>query len=129
KFAFPLETYQRRGPTLDADHFRALGSSEEGTGLAVGLPVHLNGREGQKAASARDFGEWLGQSNSLPVVYWDERFKTVVAESALWYVGLSHKQRKSRRDKVAAQILWQTYLDAGCPAAPMTAPIEGDPRS
>jgi RNase H-fold protein (predicted Holliday junction resolvase) len=30
---------------------------------------------------------------------------------------LTKKQRKARRDRVAAQILLQTYLDAGCPEA------------
>jgi len=44
-------------------------------------------------------------------------FGTVGAlDAALWDAGLTHKKRKSRRDMVAAQILLQTYLDAGCPA-------------
>jgi RNase H-fold protein (predicted Holliday junction resolvase) len=43
----------------------------------------------------------------------------------LWAAGLTHKQRKTRRDKVAAQILLQAYLDAGCPADPVAGPLEG----
>ena len=71
----------------------------------VGLPVHLSGKEGQKAAEARAFAAWLTQTTGLPVQFWDERFTTVEAESALWEAGLTHKKRKARRDKVAAQIL------------------------
>jgi putative Holliday junction resolvase len=33
----------------------------------------------------------------------------------LWEAGLTHKQRKARRDRVAAQMFLQSYLDAGCP--------------
>jgi putative Holliday junction resolvase len=81
----------------------------------VGLPVHTDGREGTKAAEARAFGAWLGEVTGLPVVFWDERFTTVEAESALWQAGLTHKKRKERRDRVAAQLMLQAYLDAGCP--------------
>ena len=44
-------------------------------------------------------------------------------ESALWEAGLTHKQRKARRDRVAAQMLLQAYLDAGCPAEEAPGPL------
>jgi putative Holliday junction resolvase len=115
KLAFPLEVRQRRGPEADAAFFRALAAREEVGGLVVGLPVHLDGREGTKAQEARAFGAWLAGQTGLPVVFCDERFTTVLAESALWEAGLTHKGRKERRDKVAAQMMLQAYLDAGCP--------------
>lgn len=116
KFAFPLEVRSRAGAEADAAFFRALCAREEVGGLVVGLPVHNDGREGQKAAEARAFGAWLGRETGLGVVYYDERFTTVLAESALWQAGLTHKRRRARRDKVAAQMMLQAYLDAGCPA-------------
>ena len=125
KLAFPLATYERRGAEADAEYFRTLVEREEVGGLVVGLPVHLDGREGEKAAQARAFGGWLAQVTNLPVVFWDERFTTVQAESALWEAGLTHKKRKARRDRVAAQLLLQAYLDAGCPADPRAGPLEG----
>jgi putative holliday junction resolvase len=125
KIAFPLDTYTRRKPEQDAVYFRTLVAEEMVAGLVVGLPMHLDGREGQKAGEARTFGNWLAAATGLPVVYWDERFTTVEAESALWSAGLTHKKRKARRDRVAAQILLQAYLDAGCPAAPHTGPLDG----
>ena len=91
----------------------------------VGLPVHTDGREGVKAVEARAFGRWLAETTGLPVVFWDERFSTVEAESALWQAGLTHKRRKARRDRVAAQILLQAYLDAGCPGEAAAGPLEG----
>jgi putative Holliday junction resolvase len=125
KFAFPLATYERVNRESDAAYFRQVIAEESIGGLVVGLPVHLDGSEGQKAAEARAFGRWLGETTGLPVVYYDERFTTVEAESALWNAGLTHKKRKQRRDRVAAQMLLQAYLDAGCPPEPQAGPLGG----
>ena len=125
KIASPLAVYQRQGRERDADYFRALVREEQVAALVVGLPVHLDGTEGQKAQEARAFGAWLGEVTGLPLAFWDERFSTVEAESALWNAGLTHKKRKARRDRVAAQIFLQAYLDAGCPADAGTGPLEG----
>jgi putative Holliday junction resolvase len=125
RFASPLAVYERRTRERDADYFRALVDAEEIGAIVVGLPVHLDGREGQKAAEARAFGVWLTETTGLPVTFWDERFSTVEAESALWQAGLTHKRRKERRDRVAAQILLQAYLDAGCPKSPTVESLDG----
>ena len=127
KFAFPLEVRQRQGGEADAVFFRALVAREEVGGLVVGLPVHLDGRESRESRAARSFGAWLAAQTGLPVVFYDERFTTVEAESALWEAGLTHKRRKERRDKVAAQMLLQSYLDAGCPSESIPGALD-DPR-
>jgi putative Holliday junction resolvase len=125
KIAFPLATYERQGRERDAEYFRALVGEEQVGALVVGLPVHLDGREGAKAVAAREYGTWLGGVTGLPVAYYDERFTSVEAEAALWAAGLTHKKRKARRDRVAAQILLQAYLDAGCPEGTEAGPLEG----
>jgi putative Holliday junction resolvase len=125
KLAFPLMTWRRRPRSEEATYFRDLVEREEVGQVVVGLPLHLDGREGVKAAEARALGRWLAEVTGLPVVFWDERFSTVQAESALWEAGLTHDQRRERRDQVAAQILLQAYLDAGCPAGEGGGPLEG----
>jgi putative Holliday junction resolvase len=120
-----LAVYERCGRERDTAHFRALVEAEEIGAIVVGLPVHCDGHEGQKAAEARSFGAWLAEATGLPVRFSDERFSTVEAESALWQAGLTHKKRKARRDRVAAQILLQAYLDAGCPDETSAGPLEG----
>jgi putative Holliday junction resolvase len=122
--ASPLATYERRGPDADAAYFRELVRREQVVGVVVGLPVHTDGREGVKAVEARQYGAWLAEVTGLPVAYADERFTTVEAEGALWNAGLTHKQRKGRRDRVAAQIMLQNYLDAKCPADPQTGALD-----
>jgi putative holliday junction resolvase len=115
RIASPWQSYTRRDREQDARYFKALAEKEAIVQLVVGLPVHLSGQEGEQAGLARKFGNWLSQQTGLPCVFWDERFSTSQAESALWEAGLTHKQRKGRRDRVAAQIFLQHYLDAGCP--------------
>lgn len=124
RIASPLATYERRGMEPDERYFRDLVEQEDVGKLVVGLPVHLDGTEGQKAVEARAFGAWLAKTTGLPVIYWDERFSTVQAESALWEAGLTHKRRKARRDRVAAQMVLQAYLDAGCPPESPPLPLD-----
>jgi putative pre-16S rRNA nuclease len=117
RIASPLETYPRRDREQDARFFRNLAAQEEITQIVVGLPAHLDGREGEQAQKARAFGTWLGEVTGLPVSFWDESFTTWEAEGFLLTAGLTSKKRKARRDRVAAQIMLQAYLDAGCPEA------------
>jgi putative Holliday junction resolvase len=116
KIASPLATYSRRSVEKDGDFFRDLVQTEEVGRIIVGLPVHTDGREGQKAQEARAFGQWLHQTTGKAVGFWDERFTTVEAESLLLDAGMTSKRRKARRDRLAAQIMLQGYIDAGCPA-------------
>jgi putative Holliday junction resolvase len=127
--AFPLEVYNRGGPDPDARHYRELTEENDVERIVVGLPLHTSGREGQSALAARAFGKWLSDITGRPVVYFDERYSTVEAEQRLQGAGLTRQKRQALRDKLAAQILLQAYLDAGCPEveaapAPLADPSE-----
>lgn len=116
RIASPLTTYTRRDAKQDADFFKKVIEDEEVGAIVIGLPVHLDGNEGEQAKSARQFGAWLHNATGLPCTFYDERFTTSEAEASLLDAGLTSKKRKARRDRVAAQILLQAYLDAGCPS-------------
>ncbi len=125
RLASPLTTYRRKDADSDRQFFRALVQREEIVGMVLGLPVHLSGHEGEKARQARAFGQWLTAATGLPVEFWDERFTTSEAEQHLLDAGLTSKRRKERRDRVAAQIILQTYLEAGCPRDQAIGPLDG----
>jgi putative Holliday junction resolvase len=124
RLASPLATYVRQDRQRDADFFRQLVRAEEVVEIVVGLPILANGGEGTKAAEVRAFGRWLAEVTGLPVLFWDERFSTVEAETFLRAAGLTDKRRKARRDRVAAQIILQSYLEAGCPGEIAPRPLE-----
>ena len=124
RIASPLANYTRRSLEQDDVYLKKVIEAEEIGQIVIGLPVHLDGREGEQAQAARAFGQWLAQTTGLPCIFWDERFSTHSAEAALWAAGLTHKKRKARRDQVAAQVMLQAYLDAGCPNEVVPRPIE-----
>ena len=115
KIASPLSNYTRKSLDQDGRYLKQMIAGEEIAMVVIGLPVHMSGDEGEQAAKARAFGKWLNELTGVPCVFFDERFSSVEAESALWTAGLTHKKRKARRDQVAAQILLQAFLEAGCP--------------
>jgi putative Holliday junction resolvase len=124
RIASPLATYEWKGSEAAARFFSKLVDEEQIGGIVLGMPVHLDGREGEKARQARKFGAQLTTMTMVPVVFWDERFTTVEAEHWLQAAGLTSKRRKARRDQVAAQILLQAYLDAGCPGEQELRPLD-----
>lgn len=115
KIASPLATCTRRNRALDTAYYRQVIEDEAIGQIILGLPIHMSGDESQKSAEARSYGKWLTEITGLPVILWDERFTSVQAEGYLLDAGMTKKRRKERLDRVAAQILLQSYLDAGCP--------------
>jgi putative holliday junction resolvase len=112
RLAVPLETYSVRNRDLDGQYLNTVVADYRIVGLVVGLPLHMGGEEGQKAHEARLFGAWVGQVTALPVTFWDERLTTSQADEHMAAANLSPKRRKLLRDKIAAQIMLQSYLDS-----------------
>jgi putative Holliday junction resolvase len=129
RLASPLETYTRQDDERDAAFFKKLVDQEEVGLIVVGLPLHTDGRAGVQAEAARGFAARLEQWTGVPCELFDEGFTTRFAESELWSAGLTHKQRKQRRDKVAAQMLLQSYLDAGRETRDSTSEIRNKSES
>lgn len=115
KFSFPLTQMERTTPERDAVKVKELVREERVVLLVVGLPIRSGGEEGSSAERARALGTWLAGVTGLPVVYADESYTTRLAEKKLWGAGLSHAQRKARRDAVAAHGILETWIEAGCP--------------
>jgi putative Holliday junction resolvase len=119
--ASPLENYTLRGGVADWDHLRKLAADYQVVGVVVGLPVHMSGEEGGQARQAREFGARLSRELGLPLRYWDERFTSSFAAEALSAAGLTRRQRHARLDKLAAQLMLQSYLDAADQTAAPTS--------
>lgn len=111
-FAQPFDTLDRKG--LDALVIRIAEIVEEWgvEEIVVGLPLHLDGREGASARRARRFSERVAERTGKPVVLWDERMSSMAAERALREGGLDGKAQRGKVDRVAASLLLQSYLDS-----------------
>ncbi len=115
--ASALETYTRKNDAADGEYFAAMAAKEKAVGFVVGLPISLNGTEGPKAIEAREFGAWLNSATGLPIAFFDERFTTAAADDTLREAKVRADKRTGKRDRLAAQIILQSFLDAGCPAS------------
>ena len=111
--AFPRETIPAKGGTaVAAGRVREALADDEVSLAVVGLPLRLDGGEGEAARRARAFGEALGEALGVEVVYWDERLTTVAAERSLREMGRRGAKQRDVVDQSAAAILLQGYLDA-----------------
>lgn len=80
--------------------------------LIVGLPRNMNGTEGSRCQSVRDFvREIQSRLEDVEVEFWDERLSTVEAERSLLEADMSRRKRKKVIDKQAAVIILQGFLD------------------
>jgi putative holliday junction resolvase len=110
--ATPLRTV-RHGGVEDAARKVADVIVNESIGeVVIGLPLSMDGREGQAARRARRFVAQLQTLNDVPVVLWDERLSTVSAERALRAQGVHGQARRDVVDQAAATLLLQTYLES-----------------
>ena len=83
--------------------------------IVVGVPVRLDGSRSEQTKRTLAFIAELQRATTVPVAQWDERLTSVQAERALLEGNVRRSERKQKIDKVAAQIMLQSYLDATNP--------------
>ncbi len=107
--ASPWQTFARTTPFNEIK--KKLSFLEPLEFLVVGLPLLLNGKEGEMAQEARIFGEALASYLQIPCLFWDERLSSAQAERLMQEGSLSRKKRASLSDTFAATLILQNYLD------------------
>ena len=80
--------------------------------IVVGLPIHMDGTQGERAKDSVKFSEALKERTGLEIVLWDERLSTREVENMMIEASVSRKKRKKVVDKLAAQLILQGYLDS-----------------
>jgi putative Holliday junction resolvase len=115
RIAFPAGHLESRGVARDVEALCALARERGVDRVVVGLPVHLDGREGPEAADARAFARRLAERSGLPVQTLDERWTSREAERALVEAAPKKRRRRQRRDgtldSVAATLLLRAFLE------------------
>jgi putative Holliday junction resolvase len=107
-----LDTLLRRNNEADILAIAAVCQEHSVEVLVVGLPLNMDGSEGERAQISRRFGDRLAQKTGLPVEYWDERLTTAEAERILIEADVSRQKRKKVIDKLAAQVILQSWMGA-----------------
>ncbi len=111
----PLETLRRAKFTQDAAALAKICAERRVGGLVLGLPVNMDGGEGPRCQSVRQFARNLEQlaGFELAVAFWDERLSTAAVERLLVReADMSRRRRAQVVDKMAAAYILQGALDA-----------------
>lgn len=109
--ATALETHKRTKFKQDANHIINLIESHNIAGLVMGWPLNMNGTEGPRCQATRQFCNNLLTMYDIPIVLWDERWSTKMADAAMLESDLSRKKRKAHIDKTAASVILQSALN------------------
>lgn len=89
-------------------------SSENVEVIVLGLPLNMDGTEGERAEKARLFGDMIARRTGLPVRFQDERLSTVEAYEIMDDENIrTLKDRKARVDSVAAAVILGDFLNRG----------------
>jgi putative Holliday junction resolvase len=99
--ARPLAVVERVGTDAGFADLLALLTEQAPTRIIVGLPISLDGREHEQAHRARVFAARLAAAVDIPVVLFDERFTTRLAD---------RRGGRAARDARAAATLLEDYL-------------------
>jgi putative Holliday junction resolvase len=81
-------------------------------GAVIGFPLNMNGSEGPRCQSTRQFVANLLLLHDLPICLWDERLSTLAVTRTLLEADLSRVKRRKVVDKMAAAYILQGFLDA-----------------
>ena len=104
---------QRGSWEKDLAEISQILSEKEIGGMVFGLPLQMNGEEGEIAKEVRAFAEKLQKATGLPVFFWDERLSSSAMENFLIKeVDMSRSKRRKVLDSSAAAYILQGALDA-----------------
>jgi putative holliday junction resolvase len=109
--ATPFDTVRRVKFKDDMAALTAAIDRHDVGGLVVGLPLRLDGKDGPRTQSVRQFARNVLAARDLPLAFWDERLSTLAVERDMIAADLTRKRRAQIVDRAAAAYILQGYLD------------------
>lgn len=82
--------------------------------IVIGEPRQPNGEPSENLQRVREFVARWKKRQQTPIVYYDERFTSVMAHRAMLDGGLKKKARQNKAlvDEISATIILQSYLES-----------------
>ncbi|MEM1445246.1 MAG: Holliday junction resolvase RuvX [Planctomycetota bacterium] len=113
RIATPLLTIDTGSETERWRQLDKLIAEEQPDAIIVGVPFNMDGTTGPAATSALAFIEEAATRFKLPIHPQDERLTSAAADEAMARTGLTHGQKKQRRDALAAAAILRAWFEAG----------------
>ncbi|XAM01251.1 Holliday junction resolvase RuvX [Phycisphaeraceae bacterium D3-23] len=111
--ASPHDVVRTGGESDRLRQLLALIESEGPDGVVVGLPLNMDGSLGPAALKAVAVGRQLASASGVPTHFADERQTSQIADEQMAGSGLTHKQKKARRDALAAAAILRVFFELG----------------
>ena len=108
--ASPLVVLTGQGGLIEK--IRQVAADQAVDAIVFGLPLNMDGTEGDQAKRVRDFAAKLTKQIELPLFFQDERLSSFDAEKKLAALGITRKKKKKHLDAIAAAAILQAFIDA-----------------
>lgn len=112
RIASPLTTIHTAAENERWRQLEKIVADEEPDALVIGFPLNMDSTEGPAAKAARAFAEQAGERFKRPVHLQDERLTSAAADDAMAQTGLTHAQKKQRRDALAAAAILRAFFES-----------------
>ena len=80
-------------------------------GIVVGHPINMDGTEGPRSQSIKDFIKNITKYINLPITLWDERLSSEGAFKSMQELGVNSSSKKDKLDKNSAAFILQGFID------------------
>ncbi len=107
-----VNSLERKSLKSDLEEISRLAQGNNVREIVVGLPLNMDGTYSAMTKEAVKFIDELSKVIKVPVKTWDERLTSMQAERILLDADASRAKRKKVTDRLAAQIILQSYLDS-----------------
>lgn len=109
------------GMSLEREIERAIDNYlNRGDELVFGLPINMDGSEGVRAKRVRAVADRVASRTGRKVHFQDERLTSADADWQMARTGLTHGQKKTRRDALAAAAILRDFLGSRSNTPPET---------
>lgn len=109
--ANPLPLIERRSWKDLLRRVIAIIESYDARALVIGLPLSLDGSEGDAAGRVRKIAENFRRSLNVPVYLQDERLTTFAADVKLRSEGVRPEELKNRIDSESAALILRDFIE------------------
>lgn len=109
--ATPYKTIERGKFSKDAAELLAIIKEHDIGALVLGYPINMDGSEGPRCQSVRQFAKNMAEKTPIPMLLADERMSTMAVTRTMLDADLSRARRAELVDKMAASYILQGVLD------------------
>ena len=112
RLATPLLSIKRTKLLKDIGRLQSIIREREAGAVVIGLPLNMDGSEGPRSQSIRQFALDVDKALNLPTILWDERLTTFEAEERAKEMGLRGQKKGDLIDAIAAALILEDLFQA-----------------